>query len=108
MGQASPLALLCFTAAPLALLRPLAFEPGNFKVSRDKNFAAKVADVVGLYLNLPDKALLCIDEKSQIQALDRTQPGLPMSLRRPRVTTPSDEGHRLKSGLAALCFSPRT
>jgi transposase len=50
-----------------------------FKVSRDKNFAAKVEDVVGLYLNPPDKALvLCIDEKSQIQALDRTQPGLPM------------------------------
>ena len=40
---------------------------------------AKVTDVVGLYLNPPDKALvLCVDEKSQIQALDRTQPGLPM------------------------------
>jgi transposase len=51
----------------------------TFKLSRDKNFAAKVADVVGLYLNPPDKALvLCVDEKSQIQALDRTQPGLPM------------------------------
>jgi len=51
----------------------------TFKISRDKNFAAKVADVVGLYLNPPDKALvLCVDEKSQIQALDRTQPGLPM------------------------------
>jgi len=51
----------------------------TFKVSRDKNFAAKVEDVVGLYLNPPDKALvLCVDEKSQIQALDRTQPGLPM------------------------------
>ena len=51
----------------------------TFKVSRDKNFAAKVADVVGLYLNPPDKAVvLCVDEKSQIQALNRTQPGLPM------------------------------
>ena len=51
----------------------------TFKVSRDKNFAAKVEDVVGLYLNPPDRALvLCVDEKSQIQALDRTQPGLPM------------------------------
>ena len=51
----------------------------TFKISRDRNFAAKVEDVVGLYLNPPDKALvLCIDEKSQIQALDRTQPGLPM------------------------------
>ena len=45
----------------------------TFKVSPDKNFAAKVEDVVGLYLNPPDKALvLCVDEKSQIQALDRT------------------------------------
>src|SRR3984893_3940437 len=51
----------------------------TFKVSRDKNFTAKVEDVVGLYLDPPDKALvLCVDEKSQIQALDRTQPGLPM------------------------------
>ena len=51
----------------------------TFKVSRDKNFAAKVEDVVGLYRDPPDKALvLCVDEKSQIQALDRTQPGLPM------------------------------
>jgi hypothetical protein len=50
----------------------------TFKVSRDKNFAAKVEDVVGLYLDPPDRALVfCIDEKSQIQALDRTQPGLP-------------------------------
>ena len=45
----------------------------TFKVSRDKNFSTKVEDVVGLYLNPPDKALvLCVDEKSQIQALDRT------------------------------------
>src|SRR4029077_19695588 len=51
----------------------------TFKISRDKNFADKVEDVVGLYLNPPNKALvLCVDEKSQIQALDRTQPGLPM------------------------------
>src|SRR5262249_60427217 len=51
----------------------------TFKISRDKNFTVKVVDVVGLYLNPPEKALvLCVDEKSQIQALDRTQPGLPM------------------------------
>ena len=51
----------------------------RFKISRDPRFAAKVEDVVGLYLNPPDKALvLCVDEKSQIQALDRTQPGLPL------------------------------
>src|SRR5882762_8696487 len=51
----------------------------TFKVSRDPNFVAKVEDVVGLYLNPPAKALvLSVDEKSQIQALDRTQPGLPI------------------------------
>ena len=51
----------------------------NFKLSRDKHFVAKLTDAVGWYLNPPDKALVpCVDEKSQIQALDRTQPGLPM------------------------------
>jgi len=51
----------------------------TFKLSRDKQFIEKLTDVVGLYLNPPDKALvLCVDEKSQVQALDRTQPGLPM------------------------------
>jgi transposase len=51
----------------------------TFKVSRDKHFVEKLYDVIGLYLNPPDKALvLCVDEKSQIQALDRTQPGLPL------------------------------
>ena len=50
-----------------------------FKISRDKHFVEKLYDVVGLYLNPPDRSLvLCVDEKSQIQALDRTQPGLPM------------------------------
>src|SRR2546426_923631 len=51
----------------------------TFKVSRDKRFVEKLRDVVGLYLNPPEHALvLSIDEKSQIQALDRTQPGLPL------------------------------
>lgn len=51
----------------------------TFKLSRDPRFLEKLTDVVGLYLNPPDKAIvLCIDEKSQIQALDRTQPGLPI------------------------------
>ena len=51
----------------------------TFKLSRDSRFLEKLTDVVGLYLNPPQKALvLCVDEKSQIQALDRTQPGLPM------------------------------
>lgn len=51
----------------------------QFKLSRDPKFLEKLTDVVGLYLNPPEKALvLCVDEKSQIQALDRTQPGLPL------------------------------
>ncbi|TFG51028.1 MAG: IS630 family transposase, partial [Gemmatimonadales bacterium] len=51
----------------------------TFKLSKDPRFVEKLTDVVGLYLNPPEKALvLCVDEKSQIQALDRTQPGLPI------------------------------
>ena len=51
----------------------------TFKLSRDAHFLEKLTDVVGLYVNPPQKALvLCVDEKSQIQALDRTQPGLPL------------------------------
>src|SRR5262249_19713149 len=51
----------------------------TFKLSRDPKFVEKLEDVIGLYLNPPEHALvLCVDEKSQIQALDRTQPGLPM------------------------------
>jgi len=50
-----------------------------FKLSKDKRFVEKLTDVVGVYLNPPDKAVvMCIDEKSQVQALNRTQPGLPM------------------------------
>ncbi len=55
------------------------FQVQTFKLSRDPNFVEKLVDVVGLYLNPPEHALvLCCDEKSQIQALDRTQPGLPL------------------------------
>lgn len=51
----------------------------SFKLSRDARFMEKLTDVVGLYLNPPEQAIvLCVDEKTQIQALDRTQPGLPM------------------------------
>jgi transposase len=51
----------------------------TFKLSRDARFLEKLTDVMGLYLNPPQQAVvLCVDEKSQIQALDRTQPGLPM------------------------------
>jgi transposase len=62
--------------------RAFALQPHRseaFKLSRDPLFLEKVRDIVGLYMNPPDRALvLCLDEKSQIQALDRTQPLLPM------------------------------
>ena len=52
----------------------------TFKLSTDPHFVAKVHDIVGLYMNPPDRAMvLCVDEKSQIQALNRTQPALPLS-----------------------------
>jgi transposase len=58
----------------------------TFKLSRDPKFLEKMTDVVGLYLNPPQQAIvLCVDEKSQIQALDRTQPGLP--IKRGRCST---------------------
>ena len=51
----------------------------TFKISNDPQFADKVVDIVGLYLDPPDQAMvLCVDEKTQIQALDRTQPLLPL------------------------------
>lgn len=53
----------------------------HFKISNDPFFVEKVRDIVGLYLNPPDHAVvLCVDEMSQVQALDRTQPMLPMGL----------------------------
>lgn len=53
----------------------------TFKLSPNPFFVEKVRDIAGLYLNPPDKALvLCVDEKSQIQALERTQPNLPLGL----------------------------
>ena len=64
---------------------------------------AKVTDVVGLYLNPPDKALvLCVDEKSQIQALDRTQPGLPMKKGRAGTVTHDDKRNGTTTLFAAL------
>jgi len=52
-----------------------------FKLSNDLHFEEKFWDVIGLYLDPPDKALvLCCDEKSQVQALERTQPGLPLGI----------------------------
>jgi transposase len=59
-----------------------------FKISNDPQFEEKVTDVVRLYMTPPDRALvLCVDEKSQIQALDRTQPGLPLKKGRAATTT---------------------
>jgi transposase len=75
----------------------------HFKLSRDPNFARKVRDVVGLYLNPPDKALvLCVDEKSQIQALDRTQPVLPLRPGIPARQTHDYERHGTTTLFAAL------
>ena len=60
----------------------------TFKLSNDPRFAEKLDDIIGLYLNPPEHALvLCLDEKSQIQALDRTQPGLPLKKGRGRTMT---------------------
>ena len=60
----------------------------TFKVSQDPRFAEKLKCIVGLYLNPPEHALvLCVDEKSQIQALDRTQPGLPLKRGRGQTMT---------------------
>ena len=71
----------------------------TFKISNDPAFAEKLEDIVGLYLNPPEHALvLCVDEKSQIQALDRTQPGLP--LKRGRGTTMTHDYKR--NGTATL------
>ena len=72
----------------------------TFKVSNDPLFTEKLTDVVGLYLNPPEKALvLCVDEKSQIQALDRTQASLPMKPGRAgtMTTTTSATARRLCS-----------
>jgi transposase len=75
----------------------------TFKLSRDPKFVDKLVDIVGLYLNPPDKALvLCVDEKSQIQALDRTQPGLPMKPGRCGTMTHDYKRHGTTTLFAAL------
>ena len=73
----------------------------SFKVSNDPQFAEKLADVVGLYLNPPEHAIvLSVDEKSQIQALDRTQPGLPIKKGRCGTMTTRGMEPRLYSPLS--------
>jgi len=75
----------------------------TFKLSRDPKFLEKLTDVVGLYLNPPEKAIvLCIDEKSQIQALQRTQPGLPLKKGRCGTMTHDYKRHGTTTLFAAL------
>ena len=86
--------------------RAFALQPHRretFKLSSDPLFVDKVRDIVGLYLNPPDKALvLCVDEKSQIQALDRTQPLLPMRPGQVELRTHDYKRHGTTSLFAAL------
>ena len=78
----------------------------SFKLSNDPHFEEKLVDVVGLYLNPPEKALvLCVDEKSQIQALDRTQPGLPMKKGRCGTMTHDYKRHGTTTLFAALSMA---
>ena len=77
----------------------------TFKLSNDKNFEAKFWDVIGVYLNPPDRALvLCCDEKSQCQALERTQPGLPLGMGHVRTGTHDYVRHGTVTLFAALSY----
>ena len=72
-------------------------------MSKDPSFAEKLTDIVGLYLNPPDKAVvLCMDEKRQIQALDRTQPGLALKPRRCGTMTHDYKRHGTTTLFAGL------
>ena len=75
----------------------------TFTFSPDPDFEAKLLDIVGLYLNPPENALvLCVDEKPGIQALDRTQPLLPLRAKKPRAWTNEYKRHGTQTLLAAL------
>ncbi|MEI7938235.1 MAG: IS630 family transposase [Verrucomicrobiota bacterium] len=77
----------------------------TFKLSNDPQFEAKFWDVIGLYLNPPDKALvLCCDEKSQCQALERTQPGLPLGVGHIKTRTHDYIRHGTVTLFAALSY----
>src|SRR6201982_47571 len=77
----------------------------TFKLSNDKRFEEKFWDVIGLYLNPPEKALvLCCDEKSQCQALERTQPGLPLGIGHIRTKTHDYTRHGTITLFAALSY----
>lgn len=75
----------------------------NFKFSKDPQFVEKVRDIVGLYLNPPDRAIvLCVDEKSQVQALNRTEPILPLGPGVPARQSHDYERHGVTSLFAAM------
>jgi len=75
----------------------------TFKVSNDIRFEEKLTDIVGLYMNPPERAVvLCCDEKSQVQALDRTQPGLPLKRGRAQTMTHDYKRHGTTTLFAAL------
>lgn len=75
----------------------------TFKMSRDPQFIEKLEDIVGLYMSPPEHALvLCCDEKSQVQALDRTQPGLPLKKGRAETMTHDYKRHGTTTLFAAL------
>ena len=75
----------------------------SFKLSKDPQFVEKVRDIVGLYLNPPDRAIvLCVDEKSQVQALNRTQPILPLAPGVPARQSHDYQRHGVTSLFAAL------
>jgi transposase len=75
----------------------------NFKFSKDPQFVEKVRDIVGLYLNPPDRAIvLCVDEKSQVQALNRTEPILPIAPGVPARQSHDYERHGVTSLFAAM------
>ena len=92
--------------------RAFALQPHRsetFKLSKDPLFIEKVRDIVGLYLNPPDRAaVLCVDEKSQIQALDRTQPLLPMRPGQIERRTHDYVRHGTTSLFAALDYKAGT
>jgi hypothetical protein len=89
--------------ADLACFRIAAASGGELQVLQDPQFVEKVRDIVGLYMNPPDRAIVpCVDEKSQVQALNRTQPILPLAPGVPARQSHDYERHGVTSLFAAL------
>ena len=100
--NSSPDHRACNSLTPAAVLTP-SIPVHRWIRAKDPHFTEKLTDVVGLYLNPPDKAVvLCVDEKSQIQALQRTQPGLPMKKGRCGTMTHDYKRHGTTTLFAAL------